>query len=120
MNICPFCHATANQHKFGFNRTGTQRLRCTACQHIHTPQRKHHGCDPALRKQALCLYADGLSFRRIARTLSVNHQSVANWVNAAADALPAPARPAACQSVELDELHTFITQKKTSSTSARQ
>ncbi len=73
MNICPFCSTSDAQHKIGFNRTGTQRIRCTACRRIYTPYQKHRGYAPDLKKQAVCLYADGLSLRRIARTLSVNH-----------------------------------------------
>ena len=34
------------------------------------------------------MYADGMNFRRIARQLGVNHQTVINWVNAYADSLP--------------------------------
>lgn len=113
MNTCPSCSATRRQTKAGSTRCGSQRIRCSLCRRHYTPAPKAPGYAPALRKQALCLYADGLSFRRIARTLSVNHQTVINWVNAAADALPTPARPTACEIVELDELHTFIGEKKT-------
>ena len=65
------------------------------------------------------LYVDGVNFRRIARTLGVNHQSVINWVNAHATQLPAePPLPAGKPAVaELDELFTFVGSKKTSSTS---
>lgn len=111
-NTCPSCSATLRQTKAGTTRCGSQRLRCGLCRRHYTPLPKAYGYAPALKHQALCLYADGLSFRRIARALSVSHQSVANWVNAAADALPPPARPSACQTVELDELHTFVAQKK--------
>ena len=61
---------------------------------------------------------DGTNFRRIARHLGVNPQSVANWVNAAAANLPAPLSPkerereASLETLELDELYTFVAQKK--------
>ena len=42
---------------------------------------------------ALKMYVDGLNFRRIARLLSVSHQTVINWVNDAAQRLPAPPTP---------------------------
>jgi hypothetical protein len=49
----------------------------------------------------------------------VVHQTVANWVDAHADALPAqPPQPAGPLEVaELDELYTFIGHKKTPATS---
>ena len=64
------------------------------------------------------MYVDGLDFRRIGRLLGVNHQTVANWVTAAADQLPpAPPAPETRTTVELDELYTFVGEKKTPSMS---
>ena len=71
-----------------------------------------------MRHQALKLYVDGTNLRRIARHLDVNPQTVANWVNAAATKLPAPPLPqerhteVAAEVLELDELHTFVSEKK--------
>ncbi len=71
-----------------------------------------------VRTQALKMYVDGLNFRRIARLLGVHHQTVINWVNAAAERVPeAIPAPATAETVELDELYTLIAQKKSASTS---
>jgi transposase len=60
------------------------------------------------------MYVDGINLRRIARHLGVVHQTVANWVSAAADRLPAqPVQPANVDVAELDELFTFVARKKT-------
>ena len=61
------------------------------------------------------LYADGLNLRRSARTLGVVHQTVANWVTAHAEAVPAhPPQPdGPVETAELDELYTFVGHKKT-------
>jgi len=68
-----------------------------------------------MRERAIRLYADGMNLRRIARHLGVVHQTVANWVAAYADALPdqppQPDDPVAI--AELDELNTFVGDKKT-------
>ena len=54
----------------------------------------------------------------------MNPQTVANWVNAAAANLPAPPLPqerreeAGVETLELDELYTFVTQKKSLPTSS--
>ncbi len=59
-----------------------------------------------------------MNLRRIARTLKVNHQSVANWVNAHVARLPVPTVPGGTRDViEMDELFTFIGSKKTRSIS---
>jgi predicted Zn finger-like uncharacterized protein len=118
MFTCPQCHQTQYQIKDGLTSAGSQRVRCRACGHRYTPAPKPHGYTDEIRTQALKLYVDGLNFRRIARILGVHHQSVINWVNAAADTLPEPApAPSDVTTVELDELYTFVGNKKSASTS---
>jgi len=60
------------------------------------------------------LYVDGMNLRRIGRHLGVHHQSVANWVKAHAEKLPEV--PEKVEKAEMDELFTFIGDKKTQST----
>ncbi len=93
-------------------------MRCQACGKRYTPQPKAHGYPADLRTQAVQLYVDGLNFRRIARILGVHHQTVINWVNAAAARIPdLPPAPSQTETIELDELYTFVGEKKTRSTS---
>jgi hypothetical protein len=63
------------------------------------------------------LYVDGNNLRRIGRQLRVNPQSVGNWARAHAQTLPPAPVPEQVESAELDELFTFIGDKKTKSTS---
>ncbi len=71
-----------------------------------------------MRRQALKLCVVDTNFRRIARHLGVNPQTVVNWVDAAAANLPAPPSPQerrqeqAVDTLEMDQLFTFIGQKK--------
>ena len=58
------------------------------------------------------MYIDGLNFRRIARFLNVHHQRVINWVNAYAEELPDAPLPERTDVVEMDELYTYIGEKK--------
>jgi transposase-like protein len=115
MNECPKCHTNAPQVKAGRTSAGSQRQRCTACRFRYTPAPKARGYPPALRRKAVQEYVDGGNLRRIARQLGVVHQTVANWVAAHADALPAqPPQPdGPVETAELDELYTFVGQKKT-------
>ena len=56
---------------------------------------------------------EGINLRRIGRILSVNHQSVTNWVNAYHARLPEASTPVERpQTLEMDELFTFIGSKK--------
>jgi transposase-like protein len=123
MHQCPHCHSAERQVKSGFNRTGTQRLQCQACRRQYTPAPNPLGYDDKTREAALKLYLEGNGFRRIGRLLSVNHQSVANWVNAAHTRLragkgEAPAAESA-GTLEMDELFTFVGAKKSPPISSR-
>ena len=87
------------------------------CQRKYTPAPKPQGYPASLRQRAIEMYVDGGNFRRIARHLKVNHQTIADWVSRYAEALPAAPVPEKVQAAEMDELFTFIGHKKTKSTS---
>jgi transposase-like protein len=111
--ICPHCGSSTAVRKWGHNRAGTQRYRCLACQCSFTPNPKEQGHGVAVHEQAVRLYLEGMSLRAIGRLLGVVHQSVANWVAAAARQLPervSDATPA--KTIEVDELYTFVEGKK--------
>jgi transposase-like protein len=117
MQTCPHCNA-ASLVKTGRNPSGSQRYVCKICQRVATLEPERNGYAPEVRAQALRLYLEGNGFRRIGRLLGVNHQTVANWVSlAAATVPPTPPQPPDAAVIELDELYTFIGQKKTKSTS---
>ena len=121
MSTCPYCHDTEQQVKAGRNESGSQRYLCKVCERRYTPEPKPRGYPQSLREQALKMYVDGGNFRRIARTLGVCHRTVINWVNAHAARLDeTPPLPAEELEVnELDEMFTFVREKKTGSTSSR-
>lgn len=58
------------------------------------------------------LYVDGMNLRRIGRQLGVHHQSIANWAKAHAEQLPDAPVPEKVENAEMDELFTFIGEKK--------
>jgi len=117
MNPCPYCQATTKQHKNGRTASGSQRYKCQHCGRRYSPEPKQQGYDETIRQEAVKLYSDGMNFRRIARQLGVNHQTVINWVNAYSAQLPnQPPQPTDVGVVELDELYTFVGKKKTAST----
>ena len=88
MQRCPQCEATTRQSKNGFTRAGSQRYKCMVCRKKYTPAPKPQSYPPAVREQAIRMYADGVNLRRIGRQLDLHHQTVSNWVNAHVSQLP--------------------------------
>jgi len=113
---CPKCESEVKQHKVGKNTSGSQRYRCYLCGCKYTPEKKPHSYDPEFRQRAVQLYVDGMNLRRIGRHLGVHHQSIANWAKAHAEKLPVAPVPDKVENAEMDELFTFIGDKKTGST----
>jgi transposase-like protein len=109
---CPHCQSTTDQVKAGKTRTGSQRYKCRSCNRRYTPEPKQQGYPDELRQQAMQLYVDGMSLRRIGRHLGIDHKTVSHWVNAyAAQLLDAPV-PSDINNAEMDELFTFVGSKK--------
>ena len=117
MNECHKCGSKSTQQKVGKTAAGSQRYKCTACGKKYTPSAQRAGYDESVRQQAVRMYLEGMGFRRIGRLLGVHHTSVINWVNAQAQATPDAPVPEVVETVEMDELYTFIGEKKTASTS---
>ncbi len=118
MSRCAYCHSTEEQIKSGLNASGSQRFRCRLCDRIYTPEPSPNGYSDEVRRQAVKLYLEGTNLRRIGRLLSVNHQSVTNWVNAYHASLPAAPVPVEKpETLEMDELFTFVGSKKRRPTS---
>ncbi|HID51211.1 MAG TPA: IS1 family transposase [Anaerolineae bacterium] len=111
MPVCPRCHTKEFQIKDGRTPAGSQRYKCKQCGRRYTPFPKDPGYDEEVRLQALTLYLEGVSLREVARILSVNHQSVANWVNAYADDMPEELPDSVLETAVLDGLLTFNPRK---------
>jgi len=98
---CPKCFRTERQVKDGYTPSGSQRYRCKLCGCRYTPNPKEHGYDEDIRFQALQLYLEGMKLREIGRRLDVNHQSIANWINAYTIYLP----PSVAEKARLEGLY---------------
>ena len=79
---CPNCQKTADQLRAGRNPSGSQRYKCKSCCRKYTPEPNPNGYSSDFRRLAVLMCFDGKSFRSIARKLGVNHQTVANWIDA--------------------------------------
>ena len=111
---CPTCGATQDQVRDGRTGAGSQRMRCRQCNTRYTPQAHPHGYAANVRATALRMVSDGINLRRAARQLQVHHTTILHWKRQAAQHLPdTPAQPRMVHQVELDELYTFVGDKKT-------
>ena len=119
MITCPHCQGTTRQNKAGTTNAGSQRFRCMHCNRKYTPKPKKQGYPESVRKQAMEMYVDGGNLRRIARHLKIAPQTVAYWVTEVAEAMPNTPVPNEVKEAEMDELFTFIGDKKTESIFSR-
>lgn len=117
MMKCPKCKSTKRQVKNGMNQSGSQKYRCQECSRVYTPEPRMNGYAMETRLLAIRMYVEGNSYGAIGRILKVNPQSVANWVKEYSAKLPPAPVPGKPQTAELDELYTYLGQKKTKSTS---
>jgi transposase-like protein len=118
MKQCPQCQASENQVKVGFTAAGSQRYQCNLCKKKYTPKPKVKGYDETVRRQTVKLHMDGNNQRRTARQMGVSQGSVSNWHrDYVAELTEAAEKPAELVAVgELDELFTYVGEKKTKST----
>jgi len=114
---CPECKSTQRQVKYGVNKSGSQKYRCNECQTVYTPEPNPNGYPAEVRLLAIRMYVAGNSYGAIGRILKVNPQSVANWVKQYTAKLPPAPVPGKPRIAELDELYTYIGNKKMKSTS---
>ena len=102
---CPECkstHINKNGHK-----KGKQNHLCMSCgrQFIDTYD-SHQGYAPAVKKDCLKMYVNGMGFRGIERVTGVHHTTVITWVKQVGERLPDAYAPEIVPEVgELDELH---------------
>jgi transposase-like protein len=89
-----------------------QRYCCKSCGYNFTIERKSTAFPSSIKQQALQLYLEGNGFRAIARLLGVSHVSVYRWIRNMGEQATAIQSPQKIDVVEIDELHTYIGNKK--------
>jgi transposase len=92
----------------GWRKAGSVTTVC--CGYRHTVS--YRGIHPAVKRQALQLYLEGLGFRFIGRFLNCSHAAVYNWIKAYGESIESIRSTAGVEVVELDEMHTYIGSKK--------
>ena len=78
-NKCPKCGSEEKQHKQGYNRSGTQRVRCMQCGKKYTLNPKNREYPEEVKRKAMQLMVDGMSGRAIGRQLGMSKANAYNW-----------------------------------------
>ena len=107
---CPRCNSSS--HKKNGIVGGRQRYKCHDCGYNYTVELKSTAFSASVKKQALQLYLEGLGFRSIGRFLGVSHVSVQKWIKKLGQELEALKSENEISIVEMDEMHTYIGNKK--------
>ena len=93
---------------------GKQRYQCKDCGCNYTVELKSTAKPKYLKRQALHLYLEGLGFRSIGRFLGVSNVSVLNWIRSfGKEVEKLNSESQEIEVVEVDEMHSYIAQKKT-------
>ena len=109
---CPKC--SSNTHIKSGKVKDRQRYKCKKCNYHYTVQQKSTAKPKKLKKQALQLYLEGLGFRPIGRILKVSNVSVLNWIRGFGEEVQSLTNDnSKVDFVELDEMHSYIGNKKT-------
>lgn len=107
---CPKCNSF--NHKKNGKVNGRQRYKCHDCGYNFSVELKSTAFPQSVKRQALQLYLEGLGFRSIGRFLGVSHVSVQKWIKKFGQELEDLKSENEMDIVELDELHTYIGNKK--------
>ena len=108
---CPKCKSD-HSRKDGFVK-GKQRYKCKECNHHYSVELKSTAQPESVKRQALELYLEGLGFRSIGRFLGVSHVAVYKWIKNFGKQVENLQSKTNIEIVELDEMHTYISHKKT-------
>jgi transposase-like protein len=107
---CPRCKSAT--HKKNGLVGGRQRYKCHDCGYNYSVELKSTASSASVKRQALQLYLEGLGFRSIGKVLGVSHVSVQKWIRKFGHDLEELKSENQISIVELDEMHTYIGNKK--------
>src|SRR5512145_570709 len=107
---CPKCNSSTYKKNGTVN--GHQRYKCNVCGYNYSVEINSTAFSTSVKRQALQLYLEGLGFRSIGRILGVSHVSVQRWIKKFGKELEDLKSENEISIVELDEMHTYIGNKK--------
>ena len=108
---CPYCHSL-KVVKNGVKRTGKRNFLCRSCgkQFQHAYQKA--GCRPEAKRLVLRMLVRNCGIRDIEEVTGVHRQTVLRWLNQQAESLQFRPRQQSYASVQIDEVWTFVKERK--------
>jgi transposase len=107
---CPRCKSP--DHKKNGKVDGLQRYKFNVCGYNYSVEMKSTASSSSVKRQVLQLYLEGLGFSSIGRFLGVSQVSVQKWIKKFGQDLEDLKSENEISIVELDEMHTYIGNKK--------
>lgn len=107
---CPKCKHT-NFCKDGIVNQ-RQRYQCKKCSYRYTVIRKSDVRPDEIKRMALAMYLEGLGYRAIAKIIGVNHVTIFYWIKEWGVHAKKIRSNVILRSIEINELHTIVGQKK--------
>ena len=108
---CPKCKSK-ERVKDGLTN-GRQRYQCKNCSRRYSVEKRSTEKSDDKKRLALKLYLEGLGFRAIGRVLNINYVTIYYWIKKWGESVHLPKSEEPIEIVELDEIHTYIQNKKT-------
>lgn len=108
---CPKCHS--NDIRKNGHRRGKQNYQCKDCGRQFIEFYSEVGYSKKIKEDCLTMYVNGSGFRAIERITNVNHNTVIRWVKETGEKISTSNQTYSIPLVaQLDELQTFVGQKK--------
>lgn len=112
--ICERCKKEDKQIKVGKTKAGSQRYQCKYCGKKYTPNPKERTYSEETKKQAIKLYMEGNSGRAVGRILGISKNTCLYWIREYAKTIEEKRfANERVEVIEMDELYTFLGEKKT-------
>ncbi|MBN4062164.1 IS1 family transposase, partial [Bacteroidales bacterium AH-315-I05] len=90
-----------------------QRYQCKRCSYRYTVQRKASAKSKAVKRQALQLYLEGLTYREIGKIFGVSHVSVQKWVINYEKSISYLKNEQELSFIKIDEIANYVKSKQT-------
>ena len=110
---CIYCKSKNCVIKKGKTKAGSQRYICKNCGKTFILKSNGRNYDEEFKKEAMKLYFEGNSSRAVARLLKIGTNTCIRWIKAYANKIkPKKYKNERVEVMEMDELYTFISEKK--------